>query len=109
MAERLGQVELMALLAVMRLGDEAYGVSIAKDIEATGSQTVPLASLYLALDRLEEKGLVCSALGQPTAARGGRAKRHFRITADGLAAVKEAREALTRMWAAIPSLRGDEA
>ena len=82
--ESLGHFELILLLAVLRHGDEAYGVPIAHAIEESTGKAVILASVYNTLDRLEEKGLVRSTVGQPTAERGGRAKRYFSITAAGL-------------------------
>ena len=83
--ESLGQFEFMVLLAVMRLGEDAYGVPIAREIEDTTGRDIAFGSVYFALDRLEEKGLVSSKLGEPTAERGGRAKRYFRVTGRGAA------------------------
>lgn len=105
--DRLEPVDLVAMLAMMRLGEDAYGVSIAREIEETTGRTLAFASLYLTLDRLEQNGLVRSELGEPTAERGGRAKRYFQVTAKGLAEVKAARRSLTKMWSGIPQLRGD--
>jgi PadR family transcriptional regulator PadR len=105
--DQLGHLELIVLLTIMRLGEDAYGVSIAKEIETAGGRRVALASLYLTLDRLEKNGLVRSELGEPTTERGGRAKRYFRITSKGLVEVKAARRALTKLWSGIPELRGD--
>ena len=70
----LGSCELMVLLAVLRVGDEAYGVPIAREMEETTGKDVALGSIYAALERLEEKGLIGSKLGEPTAERGGKAK-----------------------------------
>ena len=69
----LTDFELMILLAVLRIGDEAYGVPIARELEDTGGRTVVLSAVYAALDRLEDNGLVSSTVGEPTPARGGRA------------------------------------
>jgi DNA-binding PadR family transcriptional regulator len=102
----LTDFELMTLLAVLRCGDEAYGVAIAEELRATGRRRAFLGAVYTALTRLEEKGLVTSQLGEPTAARGGRAKRYFRVTADGLRAVRETRSALEAMWTNLPALEG---
>src|SRR5712692_3743300 len=100
MAKRdsIGRFELMVLLALMRLGENAYGVPIAREIEETSGRDVALGSVYLALERLEEKGLVSSELGEPTAERGGRAKRYFHVTARGLRDVRDTRRALTKLW-----------
>ena len=86
----LTDFELMILLAILRIGDDAYGVPIAAQIEETGGRTVLLGAIYAALDRLEANGLVSSSYGDPTPERGGRAKRFFKVTAKGLKAVKEA-------------------
>ena len=96
----------MILLAVLRVGDEAYGVPIAQEIENTGGRSVLLSAVYTALDRLEANSLVTSTLGDPTPARGGRAKRFFRVTPAGLKAVRQARRALTQLWSGIPQLEG---
>jgi DNA-binding PadR family transcriptional regulator len=100
--ESLGHFELLVLLALLRQGDEAYGVPIADAIaQSTGKQVI-LASVYNTLERLEEKGLVRSTVGQPTPERGGRAKRYFSITAAGMREVKAAKKALTVLWRGIP-------
>jgi DNA-binding PadR family transcriptional regulator len=83
----------MVLLAILRLGDAAYGVTIRAEIAArTGREPSP-GALYTTLDRLEEKGLVGSRFGDPTPQRGGRAKRYFRVTRKGAAAVARAQRA----------------
>ena len=102
----LGEMELMVLLAVLRLGDGAYGVPIAKELLTLAGRDVALGSIYAALDRLEEKGYVTSFLGDPTPERGGRAKRYFRVTAAGVRALKTTRTALMNLWSDIPLLVG---
>jgi hypothetical protein len=77
-SDYLTDFELMILLSILRVGDEAYGVPIAREMETTGGRTVVLSAVYAALDRLEENGLVSSSLGEPTPERGGRAKRFFK-------------------------------
>jgi|SRR6185312_4570304 PadR family transcriptional regulator PadR len=108
MAKRsyLGEMELMVLLAVTRLGDEAYGVPISKELLTLAGREVALGSIYAALDRLEEKDFVSSSLGDPTPQRGGRAKRYFRVTPTGLRALKMTRAALTNLWSGVPVLEG---
>jgi DNA-binding PadR family transcriptional regulator len=101
----LTDFELMILLATMRIGDEAYGVEIAREIERTGGRAVLLGAAYAALDRLERNGLVSSSVGSPTAARGGRAKRFFKVTPRGLRAVKETQRALVALWNDVPQLK----
>jgi len=98
----LGEFELMLLLAVIHLGDEAYGVTIMQQLEAYRGRGVAVGSVYAALERLENKNLVESSLGDPTPERGGKAKRYFRITKEGLNQVHETRRVLTRLWKNIP-------
>ena len=102
--EFLAGFELLVLLALIRLGDEAYGVPIAEAIEESSSREVAQGSVYITLERLERKGLVSSRLGEPTAERGGRAKTYFHITAKGLREVRQARRTLVNLWAGVPRL-----
>ena len=97
------------MLALARLGDEAYGVPIAAEIEAHSGREVVVGSVYAALDRLEKKGFALSALGEPTPERGGRAKRYFRLTGKGLRETRAAQRTLTALWRGIPQLRGETA
>lgn len=101
----LGELELMLLLAVIHLGDEAYGVPIARRLEIERARSVSVGSVYAALERLEAKGLVTSTLGDPTPERGGKAKRFFRVTKEGLKQAQETRRVLTRLWQALPDLK----
>jgi len=83
----LGEFEQIVLLAILRLDDGAYGTAIRQEISAcTGRDPAP-GALYTALERLEEKALVTSAFGDPTPQRGGRAKRYFRVSAEGVRAI----------------------
>jgi PadR family transcriptional regulator PadR len=107
--EFLGGFELLVLLALIRVDDEAYGVPIAEAIEQSSGRDVAMASVYITLDRLERKGFVSSRLGEPTAERGGRAKTYFRITAKGLKEVRRARRTLVRLWQGVPQLDGGTA
>jgi PadR family transcriptional regulator, regulatory protein PadR len=102
----LSDFELIAMLVLLRLGEDAYGVPIAREIEEQTKREVKLGSVYAALERLEEKGFVASELGQPTQERGGRAKRYFRITQQGMREVRETRRTLIRLWQGIPELNG---
>ncbi|MGE3273684.1 MAG: PadR family transcriptional regulator [Vicinamibacterales bacterium] len=101
----LTDFELMLLLAILRVGEEAYAVEIAREIESTGGRRVQLGAAYAALARLEQRGLAASRTGEPTAERGGRAKRYFRVTRHGLEAVKATKGALTALWRGLPALR----
>ena len=102
----LTDFELMLLLAILRVGDDAYGVAIARAIEALGERAVLLGAVYTGLDRLEANGLVSSSVGSPTPERGGRAKRYFRVTPAGMKAVRQAKRAFTRLWSGVPGLEG---
>jgi len=102
----LSDFELITMLVVMRLEDNAYGVPIALEIEEQTKREVKLGSVYAALERLEEKGFVLSELGEPTRERGGRAKRYFHVTKQGMRRVRETRRILLRLWQRVPKLEG---
>jgi PadR family transcriptional regulator PadR len=104
--EYLGQLELMVLLAAIRPAKDAYGALISREIAEKSGREVALASVYAALERLEEKGLVVSALGEPTAERGGRARMYFKPTAVGLQAAREAQQTLLRLSSGLSALNG---
>ena len=107
MSERLGEFELLVLLAAMRLGEErAYAVSIVDEIGARTTRTAQRAAVYLTLQRLENKGLVSSYLGEPLAERGGKARRYVRVEDAGVEAVSSARRNLTRMWSGLEARLG---
>jgi PadR family transcriptional regulator, regulatory protein PadR len=106
MADHLGSFDLLVLLALLRLEEEqAYGVTISAEIEQTTGRAVALATVYATLERLEDRGLVSSRLGESTAQRGGRAKRHFRVTTNGVRQVRETKGALVKMWRGIGQLQ----
>ena len=88
----LGEFEQIVLLAVLRLGENAYGVTIRNEIAACTRREPAPGALYTTLDRMEEKGLVKSHFGDPTPQRGGRAKRYFAVTRKGLEAVTSAQQ-----------------
>lgn len=94
----LGDLEELTLLAVLRLGDNAYGASVRKELAERAGRSVTVSTVYVTLMRLEEKGLVQSWLGEPTAVRGGKAKRFFRLGREGAAVLRSERETLERMW-----------
>ena len=93
----LGEFEHIVVLAVMRLGDQAYGVTMRQEIAARIGRDVSVGAVYATLDRLEAKGYVNSRLGEPTAERGGRSKRFFCVTAKGVSAVNRTHRALLSM------------
>jgi len=104
--ESLGNFEFMVLLALLRLRDDAYGLPILEEIETRIGREVALGSVYAALARLETKGLVTSRLGEPTAERGGKAKRYFRVTSSGVREVRGVRRELVSLWQGLPQARG---
>lgn len=96
--EYLGEFEQLVLLAVARLGSEAYGIAILEEILRRAGTESAVASVYAALDRLERRGFVASSVGDPTPERGGRAKRFFELTPSGAYALNRTRGALEAMW-----------
>jgi|SRR5579872_1530053 len=98
MREHLGEFEQIVLLAILRLGDGAYGVPIRQEIEEKTGRSLTVGALYRTLDRLEDKGYVGSWFSDPTPERGGRSKRYFRLRTPGVRALAESREALDAMW-----------
>jgi PadR family transcriptional regulator PadR len=106
MREALGEFEQLVLLAIMQLDGEVYGVPIVDEIERRTGRSVAPAAVYVTLRRLEEKGLLSSKMSAPTAERGGKARRCVKITAAGLASLREARQVLDSMWKGLdPGLR----
>ena len=105
-ANYLGEFELLVMLTVIRLGEEAYGVPISREIERQTGRDVAFGTVYATLERLQEKGFVCSALGDATPERGGRAKRYFRVTATGVRRVRETKQSLIRLWRGLRELEG---
>ena len=96
--EYLGEFEFMVMLALLRLGHNAYGVEVSREIERRCGRGVSVGSLYITLERLESQGLVTSALGESTPERGGRAKRYFQVTVNGLSKIRESQKALCNLW-----------
>ena len=94
---RLGAFEQLLLLALVRLGEDTYGVPIREEIEARTGRVVSPGAVYTALDRLERRGLVRSRLGDPSPERGGKRKRQYRLTARGAAAIGQAQSTLAQM------------
>ena len=93
----LGEFEYVMLTAAARLGDVAYGAAIREEIEEATGRRCSLGALYTTLDRLEEKGLIKTRMGDPTPQRGGRPKRMVRVTAKGAEAAKDFYTAVKRV------------
>ena len=98
MADVLGVFEQAVLVAVLRLRGDGYGRTILKEVQARLDRDVTASAVYATLDRLEAKGLAASRPGDATPERGGRARRHFTVTAAGVRALEDARDASFNIW-----------
>lgn len=94
----MGEFEQLVLLAILRLGDGAYGMAVRAELEARTGREVSYGAVYTTLDRLEKKGWVSHRLGESTPERGGRARKFFRLEREGRVALREARQVLEVMW-----------
>jgi len=104
--EALGEFEQVVLLAILQLDGDVYGVPIVDEIQRRTRRNVAPAAVYVTLRRLERKGLVQSWMSDPTPERGGKARLCVKVTRTGLASVREARQAMDRMWQGLdPALR----
>jgi len=101
----LGEFEQLVLLALVRLGTNAYGMTIRREIEERAGRSVSIGAVYTTLERLERKGYVGSREGEATPERGGRAKRYFQIEALGQRALRDARLMMDRMWSGLELVR----
>ena len=97
MSDNLGDFEQLVMLAVLRLDDEAYGTSIREELKVRAERDVSPGAIFTTLERLESRGLVSSRYGEPTAERGGRSKRFYKLTADGRRALARALRTVRRM------------
>jgi len=103
-APYLGELEHLVLLAILQCGDDAYTVPIRRMLAEKSGREIARGALYTSLDRLEAKGFVRSWLGDPTAVRGGRARRYFAVSPVGLEAIRAARAAMTTMAAGLETV-----
>lgn len=106
MTDHLTHLEQLLLLSLLRLGEEAWGTAIQDDLEKVAERPVSLGSIHVTLGRLEERGLVASAKGEPTRERGGKARRMYAITDAGRSTLMRSREILERMWEGVPAESG---
>lgn len=97
-SDSLGELEQLVLLAIMRLGADCYGVSIVEELQRHAARPILRPSVYLALRRLEEKGMIRGRMGEPEPRRGGRARRHFEATAAARQALRASQRTLNRLW-----------
>ena len=95
--DSLGEFEALVLMAILRLGDDAYGMRIHEELETRARRRSSYGALYTTLDRLEKKGYVSSSVGEPTPERGGRAKKYFKIDNLGKSALRQSYEGMQRM------------
>ena len=95
--KNLGEFEMLVLAALIRLGSEAYGVSIRQEIELRTGRSVSIGAVYTTLSRMEKKSYVVSALGEATNERGGRAKRYFSVSAEGQLQFERSLDSLSKM------------
>lgn len=100
----LGELEQLVLLAILRIGEAAYGVPIQDELRRRARRPVTRGALYTVLDRLEQKGLVRSRLGEALAERGGRPRRYFEVTAVGVRRLRHTRAALQALWQGLDAL-----
>jgi PadR family transcriptional regulator, regulatory protein PadR len=98
----LGELEQVVLLATLRLGEDGYGVTIQDEIRRATARDLTLGTIHKTLARLEAKGYIASRIGDAAPHRGGRAKRHYKVTATGLKVLKASLAALKRMAAGLP-------
>ena len=94
----LGEFEQFILLSILKLGDEAYGTAIRQLLADAINRDVTIGALYTTLERLEKKRMLASRMGEATKERGGRAKKYYKVTADGIQALHRSKLALTAMW-----------
>jgi DNA-binding PadR family transcriptional regulator len=97
MGRALGEFEQIILFALIELGDDAYGAAVGRAIEARTGRDVSAGAVYTALDRLEARGLVTSRVGEPTAERGGRRKKHYRLEPSGAAELRRSVDLMRAM------------
>jgi DNA-binding PadR family transcriptional regulator len=107
MPTNLGEFEQLVILALMQLDDQAYGVTIRREIAERTSRETGIGAVYKTLERLEQKGLVAARMGEPTPERGGRRKKYFKATPAGVRAVRQALRAVQGMAAGLDLLKGE--
>jgi len=95
----LGELEQMVLLSILRLGDDAYGMSIREEMEARAGRELSRSAAYITLERLAKKGYLTTRMGDPSPVRGGRAKRYYQLSEAGREALRDSGKALMNLWA----------
>ena len=105
----LGEFEQIVMLALLRLGPDAYGATVCAEIEKRGGRDVSVSAVHTTLERLEQKGLVKSRIGDPTPQRGGKRKRHYDIAALGMKALQSSYRSIRNMADGVEHLLGEPA
>ena len=100
----IGEFEQIVMLALLRLGANAYGMKVRQEIKDVANRSTSLGAVYTTLERLEGKGLISSAIGETTEERGGRAKKYFKLTATGIAALRHSLNSVEAMKAGLGSI-----
>jgi PadR family transcriptional regulator PadR len=104
MTDSLGSLELATLLAVARLGEDAYGLAVRRDVSAQAARDYSVGAIYTTLQRLEDKRLLTSRDSEPLPIRGGRSRRHFQLTTAGRRALQHAQQRAITAWAGIDTV-----
>jgi PadR family transcriptional regulator PadR len=102
----IGELEQMVLLAILRLGDEAFALSVLRELDQRAGRRISRGALYKTLERLEDKELVTWDVEEATPDRGGHPRRRFRVTVSGIAALRVSRDALHRLWKGLDAVLG---
>ena len=105
----LGPLELAALLAVARLGDDAYGLAVRRDLAERTGRDYSVGAIYTTLQRLEDKGLLSARASEPLPVRGGRSRRHYVLSGAGAQALRSAERHAAAVWAGVGPLRPEPA
>jgi DNA-binding PadR family transcriptional regulator len=103
----LGEFEQIVLLALLRVGADAYGASVCLEIEKRSGRSASLSAVHTTLERLEQKGMVRSRIGDPTPQRGGKRKRHYEVCAPGMRALQASYRSIKKMADGIEDLLGE--
>jgi PadR family transcriptional regulator PadR len=102
----LGELEHVVLIAILRLGDEAFALSVIRELDTRAGRRVSRGALYTTIERLADKGLLAWEIEDGTPVRGGHPRRRFRVTAHGIAALRLSRETLHRLWDGLDGVLG---
>ena len=105
----LGEFEQIVMLALLRLGADAYGAAVCAEIEKRSGREVSVSAVHTTLERLEQKGMLRSRIGDPTPQRGGKRKRHYEVAAPGLRAMQASYRSLRNMTDGLEKLLGEPA